>query len=43
MDNPIHKYSDIEKKIDAFITKSKFSVPLFLVLLGIIFEFTFIF
>lgn|GEM_PF-4224808 len=35
------KYSQFEKKLDSFIVKSKFTIPLFFVLLLIIFELTF--
>ena len=34
-------YSELIKKIDKFITKSKFVMPLFLLLLFVIFEVTF--
>lgn len=40
-ENPLHQYSETEKKIDAFITKSNFSVPVFLLLIFWIFELTF--
>jgi Fe2+ transport system protein B len=35
------EYSELTKKIDKFITRSKFVMPLFLLLLFLIFETTF--
>ena len=37
------KYNNITKKLDKFITKSKLAIPLFLVLLFLVFEITFSF
>jgi Fe2+ transport system protein B len=37
----IKEYSEFEKTLDKFITRSKLTIPLFFVLLFIIFEITF--
>jgi Fe2+ transport system protein B len=37
----IKEYSEFEKTLDKFITRSKLTIPLFFVLLFVVFEMTF--